>query len=209
MNDTNRVVNRLLLALVGVACLLASGLAVLLLVSPAVREQWTSVSRSVVPAVDAGFGRPLWPSTTLSLAAVGALAVAVVFVVLLAVLVLRAGRGSTSTVVTATGDDGSAEVAAEVASALLRNRLLGVPGIAGVDVSAFRVRREPAIRLSVRCRRGSSPRIVADAVEEAVALLDAALGVRLPVFAQLVGGFRARLRPAVRIETSTTAARPS
>ncbi|MEN0083419.1 MAG: hypothetical protein AAGC66_01510 [Leifsonia sp.] len=209
MNDTNRVVNRLLLALVGVGCLLASGLAVLLLVSPAAREQWTSVSRSVVPALDAAFGRPLWPSTSLSLAAVGALAAAVVFVVLLAVLVLRAGRGSTSTVVTAAGDDGSTEVAADVASALLRDWLQSVPGVAGVDVSAYRVRREPALRLTVRCRRGASPRIVADAVEEAVGLLDTALGVRLPVFAQLVGGFRARLRPAVRIETSTGAARPS
>lgn len=209
MNDTNRVVNRLLLALVGVACLLASGLAVLLLVSPAAREQWASVSRSVVPALDAAFGRPLWPSTGLSLAAVGALAAAVVFVVLLAVLVLRAGRGSTSTVVTAAGDDGSTEVAADVASALLRDRLQSVPGVAGVDVSAYRVRREPALRLTVRCRRGASPRIVADAVEEAVGLLDTAIGVRLPVFAQLIGGFRARLRPAVRIETSTRAARPS
>lgn len=46
-------------------------------------------------------------------------------------------------------------------------------------------------------------------VEEAVGLLDTALGVRLPVFAQLVGGFRARLRPAVRIETSTRATRPT
>jgi len=209
VNDTNRVVNRLVLALVGMACLLASGLAVLLVVSPVARQQWISVSRSVVPAFDAGFGRPLWPSTTLSLAAVGALAVAVVFVALLTALVLRAGRGSTSTVVTAVGDDGTTEVAADVASALLRDRLQAVPGVAGVDVSAYRVRREPALRLTVRCRRGASPRIVADAVEEAVALLDAALGVRLPVFAQLVGGFRARLRPAVRIETSTRAARPS
>nr|WP_249776590.1 hypothetical protein [Leifsonia sp. C5G2] len=189
--------------------MLASGLAVLLLVSPQAREQWTSVSRSIVHALDAAFGRPLWPSTTLSPAALGALAFALVLVVLLAELVLRAGRGSTSTVVTAAGDDGSTEVAADVASALLRNRLQSVPGVAGVDVSAYRVRREPALRLTVRCRRGASPRIVADAVEEAVALLDSALGVRLPVFAQLVGGFRARLRPAVRIETSTRAARPS
>ncbi|TDP98579.1 MULTISPECIES: hypothetical protein [unclassified Leifsonia] len=209
MNDTNRVINRLLLAVTGIALLAVAGLAVALIAVPDAGRLWRGIGRSATTAADGVFGVRLWPGTTLSLAALIALAVAALFVILLIVQVVRAGHGATSTVLTLSTPDGSVELDAAVPAALLTEQLKPVPGVAGVAVSAYRVRRTPALKVTVRCRRGASPREVADAVDEAVALLDSALGTTLPVFAQLVGGFRSRLQAATRVDTSTSAARPS
>lgn len=209
MNDTNRVINRLLLAVTGLIALAVAALAVALLLVPDAGRIWRGVGRSATTTADAAFGQPLWPGTTISLAALVALVVAVLFVVLLIALILRAGHGSTSTVLTLQTPDGSVELDTAVPATLLSEQLKPVPGVAGVAVSAYRVRRTPALKVTVRCRRGASPREVTDAVDEAVTLLDAALGTTLPVFAQLVGGFRSRLQAATRVDTSTSAARPS
>lgn len=209
MNDTNRVINRLLLAVTGLIALAVAALAVALLLVPDAGRIWRGVGRSATTTADAAFGQPLWSGTTISLAALVALVVAVLFVVLLIALILRAGHGSTSTVLTLQTPDGSVELDTAVPASLLSEQLKPVPGVAGVAVSAYRVRRTPALKVTVRCRRGASPREVTDAVDEAVTLLDAALGTTLPVFAQLVGGFRSRLQAATRVDTSTSAARPS
>lgn len=209
MNDTNRVINRLLLAATGIAALAVAGLAIALLVLPDAGRIWRQSGRSATTFADDVFGPDLWPGITLSLAALVALAVAALFVALLIAMIVRAGRGATSTVLTVQTPSGSVELDAAVPAALLAAQLKPVPGVAGVAVSAYRVRRTPALKVTVRCRRGASPREVADAVDEAVALLDSALGTTLPVFAQLVGGFRSRLQAATRVDTSTSAARPS
>ena len=209
MNDTNRALNRILLLIVGVAALAASAVAVLLLTVPSAGRSWAGTAHRVVTAADNAFGSPLWPGTTVSGAAVLAVAAAVVFALLLVVFILRQGHGATSTIATIHTDDGSAEIDTAVPAALLEDRLSRVTGVASVGVAAYRVRRTRALKVTVRCRRGASPRQIADALDDAVERLHAALGVPIPVFAQLVGGFRARLRSAVRVDTSTSAARPS
>ncbi|WP_025159417.1 hypothetical protein [Leifsonia aquatica] len=209
MNDTNRASNRILLALVGLAALAAAAAAVLLLAAPAVAHTWAITAGDIVMTADRAFGAPLWRGTTVSGAAVIALAASVVLVLLLIALALRQGHGSTSTIATIRTDDGFAEIDTAVTVALLEDRLSKVVGVAGVGVSAYRVRRTPALKVTVRCRRGASPRQIADALDDAVQRLHAAIGTPIPVFAQLVGGFRTRLRSAVRVDTSTSAARPS
>lgn len=209
MNDTNRTLNRVLLAVVGLAALAASAAAMLLLTVPSAQHSWANAAHGTVTSVDRAFGRPLWPGSTVSGAALIALGAAVVFALLLIAFALRQGHGTTSTVVTVRTDDGSAEIDAAVPAALLLDRLRDVAGVASVGVSAYRVRRTPALKVTVRCRRGASPRLIADALDDAVERLHAHLGAPIPVFAQLVGGFRARLRSAVRVDTSTSATRPS
>lgn len=209
MNDTNRALNRVLLAIVALAALTVSAAAVLLVAVPTAPALWAAIARQVVRTSDRAFGASLGPGVGLSAAALIALGVAVVFVLLLVAFIVRQGRGATSTVVTVGTDAGSAEIDVAVPAALLADRLSAVPGVAAANVSAYRVRTTPAVKVTVRCRRGASPRLIADALDEAVGRLHGALGVPLPVFAQLVGGFRARLRPAVRVDTSTSATRPS
>ena len=207
MNSSNRMLNRILLGLVGLIALAVSAAATTLLLVPGFAQQWTVAARGALGTADGLFGRPLWPGTTVSATAVACLAAALVFVVLLAVFVLRQGHGGTPTVIVLHGDDGTTEIDAAVPAALLEGFLSAVRGVAGVSVSAYRVRRRPVLKVTVRCRRGASARTIADALDDAVVRMQEALGAPLPVFAQLVGGFRARLRSAVRVDTSTSAAR--
>lgn len=211
MNATNRALNRIVIGVVGLAALAAATGAVLLLVDPAFGRGWSDAGRRALAIADRLFAAPLWAGTTVSGAALLGLLAAAVFVLLLAAFVLRQGRGATSTVVTALTDDGAVEIDTAVTAALLAHRLDSVPGVAGTAVSAYRVRRSPALKVTVRCRRGASPRTIVDALDAATAELHTALGTPLPVFAQLVGGVRARTGRAVRVDTtpSTSAARPS
>ncbi|MFF2050564.1 hypothetical protein ACFVU2_03090 [Leifsonia sp. NPDC058194] len=208
MNSTNRALNRALLAVVGLLALAVAASLAWLLVTPNGAELWRTWSRTAVAWTDDVFGRPLWSGTTVSLAAVVALAAAVVAVVLLLAFALRQGGGSTATVVRARGDDGGIEIDTAVPARLLVERLRGVPGVASVAVSAYRVRRQPALKVTVDCRRGASPRTVVDAIDDAVLRLGQALGTRPTVFAQLTGGFRARVRTPVRVDTGATAVHP-
>lgn len=209
MNDTNRVVNRLLLVIVGVVFLAVAAGAVLLATVPAAADGWSTTSLAVLAEADRLFGAPLWPGTTVSGAALVALAAGLIFAILLIVFIVRQGRGRVGTVLTARTDHGAIEIDVAVPTALLTDALTGVPGVAGVTVVAYRVRRDPALRATIRCRRGASAHTVTAALDEAVSNLHAALGTELPVFAQLVGGFRVRLRSAVRVDTSTETVRPS
>ena len=209
MNSTNRALNRLLLAITGLASLLAAAAAVLLLAVPGAASVWSRTAGNAVTTADAAFGRPLWPGTTVSAAAAVSLLAALVFVVLLLAFILRQGHGGTSTVATVGTPDGAVEIDTAIPAALIADRLDSVPGVDGVTVSAYRVRGTPALKITVRCRRGASPRTVADALDDAVSRLHDALGTPLPVYAQLVGGFRARLRAPARVDSSTSAARPS
>ena len=209
MNSSNRALNRVLLAIVGVAALAASAATVAVLLVPGFAARWTAAARQVLRTADDVFGLPLWPGTTVSLAAAIGLALALVFVSLLLAFILRQGRGATSTVVALHGENGAVEVDTAVPSALLDDRLSGVPGVAGVSVSAYRVHGQPVLKVTVRCRRGAAARTIADALDDAVVQVQEALGTPLPVFAQLVGGFRARLAPPVRVDTSTSTVRSS
>lgn len=211
MNSTNRVLNRVLLAVVGVAALALSAAAVLLLTDPGFARAWSALGDRAVTSADRLFAAPLWPGTTVSGSALLGLLAGALLILLLAAFVLRQGRGATSTVVAVRTGDGTVEIDAGVPGALVAHRLGSVPGVIGTTVSAYRVGRAPALKVTVRCARGASPRTIVDALDDTTAELHAALGIPLPVFAQLVGGVRARVRRAVRVDTapSTRAARPS
>lgn len=208
MNATNRALNRTLLAVVGLLLLGVAACLGWLLVAPGAGAVWRRWATAALAWTDDVFGRPLWTGTTVGLAAVVALAAAVVVVVLLLVFALRQGGGATATVLRTRGDDGGIEIDTAVPATLLAERLRGVPGVASVAVSAYRVRRQPALKLTVSCRRGASPRTIVDAIDEAVLRLGEALGSQPIVYAQLTGGFRARVRTPVRVDTAVTSGPP-
>ncbi|WP_158861901.1 hypothetical protein [Leifsonia sp. AG29] len=205
MNDTNRALNRTVIAVAGLIALAVGVAAALLLLVPGAARQWTRTARNLVAAADDAFARPLGPGTAVSATALAALTAALATAVLLLVFMLRQGGGATSTVLRMETADGEVQIDTAVPAALLSDALASVPGVAGIGVGAYRVRGERALKLTVRCRRGASPREVVDAIDDAVLRLHAALGATPPVFAQLVGGFRARLRSAVRVDTATAA----
>lgn len=209
MNNTNRALNRALLAIVGLLSLAFGASIVWMLVDRSARTIWRETGRTVTARADDLFGRPLWAGTTLSLVAVIALVIALALGMLLIAFAIRQGRGSTGTVLHARGDAGEVTIDTAIPAALLTERLAGVPGVASLTISAYRVRRQPTLKVTVNCRRGAAPRTVVDAVDDAVVRLGDALGARPIVYAQLTGGFRSRVRAPIRVDTSTTTARSS
>lgn len=212
MNSTNRALNRGLLAVLGLASIAVAAVIGWTLVAPSAARAWLDAGRSARTRTDSVFGTQLWAGTTVSLAAVVAIAGAVVLLVLLVLLIVfivRQGHGAASTVLSARTGDGDLDVDVSVAAALIEQRLSTVPGVARVAVSAYCVRKVVALKIAVDCRRGAAPRTIVDAIDDTVRLLGEALGSQPTVYAQLTGGFRSRLRSAVRVDTTTRAVRPS
>uniref|UniRef100_UPI0004686261 hypothetical protein n=1 Tax=Leifsonia aquatica TaxID=144185 RepID=UPI0004686261 len=182
MTSSNRALNRILLGTVGVIALVVAAAATALLVVPGFARARTRVAHSGLGTADDVFGQPLWDGTTVSAGALVSLAIALAFVVLLLVFILRQGHGATSTVIALEGEDGTIEMDASVPAALLEGFLAPVTGVAGVSVTAYRVRRQPMLKVTVRCRRGAAARTIADALDDAVVRTQEALGAPIPVF---------------------------
>jgi len=171
VNATNRGLNRTLLLVVGIV-LLVVGAAV---ATAAAVPDWLAVWIDGVASVDLAFD----PSQPATLAIV--LAVCVVVIALLVVFVVRQGRGHARTLVHRGGAAGSVDVDAKVAATLIEAALADHPAVSSVDVSGYRVRRTPALKIALSLRKGSSPSDVRVAVDRVVERWDAVLGSEVPV----------------------------
>jgi hypothetical protein len=182
MTRSNRTLNRVLLAVVGLLALALAALAVWPIAAPLLHDA-AGVSLPATPA-SALDDRSLTPAVLWSVAG-GTVAV----LVLCLAWVLTRGRGRTTTAVRA----GALEIDVHVVEQLLRQALGSEPEIVAVAASAHRVRRVTAVRLRVDARRGADLRRVVDAVDLAVERLDARLGAELPLLVHVTSGLRASL----------------
>jgi len=174
MSASNRFGNRLLLALVGLVAIAAAG--------------W--IALRAYPA--AGIALPELPSvldaTWLWITAAAALAA----VVLSLAWILTRGRGRTALVVREESENGNVEFDVRVASDLLTAALENQPDTVGVRVTAHRVRRSPALAITVNARGGCDLTRLRDDVTKAVDQLDELLERRIPVLLHVTSGVRAR-----------------
>lgn len=203
MNATNRFLNRVLLLVVG-AVLGAVGVTVLLVT---VRPPWLedaadTVARWAEGAMSAASG---WATGLPSVGAIpGAalilLGTAAVLLVLLIAFIVTRGGGRTATVLRVDSGHGRTMVDGNVAQAVLAGRLQDRPDVLSAHTSAYRVKRAPAIKLTVTMRQGAHlPRVVR-AVAAVVADWDALAGTRIPVVLHLEGrGWLDRWRSATRV----------
>lgn len=207
MNSTNRAVNRIVLTLVGLV-ILAAGLAAIAASSvPGGGDLWRRAASSIEDTT----GRAL----TVSLAFIGLpdtawplLAIPVAALLLIAALlafIFRQGHGRTDQVLSAlplTTEAGTSILTVDLAVAddFLQQALSGVPSIAGFNVSAYRVRRHPALQLTVTPRRSADPTRVLAQVDSAVSGWDKLLGQRIPVVVHLHAGIRTGLSRATRTQ---------
>lgn len=81
----------------------------------------------------------------------------------------------------------------------LQEFLAGHPEIVSARVSAYAVRKNPTLKVSVTCRRGVSPDDAARIVDDGLLALDRVLGVELPALLQLSGGFRSNAAKSSRV----------
>ena len=183
MTRSNRVLNRGILLVLGLLALAAAA----------------ATALPLLPMTLLGVRMP-----HLELAAPGQLAlqltvVCCVVVIALAVAwIVTRGRGRTVSAVGGDRADG-VSVDVHVVEQLLRDALDGDPDLLHTSVTGFRIRGRSVLRVRLSMRRGAELRRLLDALGRAVAGLDVALGVELPILVHVTSGLRASLAHGQRV----------
>jgi hypothetical protein len=202
MNNTNRAMNRILLALSGLALLATGTLAAAAGLVPDIRAVWSSAANALLEK---------WRSLAATAPApepVGtwwALAVPVLMLLGAAASIFWLARqGGGRTGVAAQEDDGgqgTTAVDVSFLAAAVQEAVKGNRAVAGSSLTAWRRSKGSttgALRLTLQARKGASPRELADLAEELVAGIDALLGHRTTVLVRIADGTRTRLAGAHR-----------
>jgi hypothetical protein len=201
MNNTNRVLNRTLIAIFGLLALLIGAALVAIGVLPAVRTGYRGSAPAVHGAIT-GWLKTIPPfDSGTSWGWILVLALLVLIVILLLVFIFRQGHGHHDTVFREnTTPAGTTIIDSDVAERTIQDDLDGRPEFVASRVSTYRVRGTPVLKISVTCRRGVSPRDVTTTIEKTLTALDALLGREVPALIQISGGFRARLSRSTRTQ---------
>jgi len=181
MTRSNRLLNRVILALVGLVLIVAAA--------------W--VANRYYPVIDispisAPSGRNLWIVAGIALGVV----------ILSLAWILTRGRGRTGAIVTATDDTGSVSIDARVAADLISHDLAALADVVSVSSTAFRTgaRSTPtALELRVVTRRSADLPTVITTVTRSVEQFDTALETRLPVLLHVASGVRASFAREQRV----------
>ena len=182
MTSSNRVANRLLIALVGLL-LIAGGAWVLLRAYPEIAP---AVSLPDPGLPDATF---LWATA----------AVAALLVAASAGWIVTRGRGRVATLAESRDDAGVTTVDARVVADLVSDALAQQLDVVAVHATAFRIKRRAALELRVTARTGADlPRLI-DALTVVVDDLDVVLETSTPVLLHVASGVRASLAHTTRI----------
>lgn len=210
MNSTNRVLNRLFLLLVGLL-LLAGGLAAVAVV---VLPEWSGLWRQSAPT----WQQALDDAQQVGPAAVGvphpvpwflpaALVVSLAVVVMLLIFVFTQGRGRLGRVadgwhVAESEADTFLSVDVQVAREAIRQASRGIRGMAEPSVTAYRVKRESALKLTVSVSDGMDPSALIRPLEVALQEWDELLGKDIPIYVQLTPAIGEGVRTPLRALTT-------
>lgn len=197
MNNTNRALNRVLLLLVGIV-FVALGVTVVVVVAwPAAAEYWTRAGEAGDAWVEQAVEATLIGATTLSWFALAVLALILLLVVVLLFMLMRLiGGGRSYTVLRSSGQEnvlGRVVVEEGFVSDALKHSLGQRDEILFAKVTANDVRKQPVMHVSVTPRQNTSPRDVADDVDQLVTNLATMTGRDVPTFISIHSGFRAKL----------------
>ncbi|MCG2624586.1 hypothetical protein LVY72_22095 [Arthrobacter sp. I2-34] len=196
MNQTPRALNRVVLAVCGLALMAAGALVVALAVFEPVARWWRSATAEAGNRLDqllADTTLPGQPGSWVWLAAAGGL---VVVLLLLLGWTVQQGSGRLGTVVVDYDGDGApgiVSLGSEVAEQALKAALHERPNILHASVAAYEYRRVPGLRLRVLPRPGVAPQAVAADIMELVEALDQVVGFDPPVVLSIGAGARSRL----------------
>jgi hypothetical protein len=202
MNNTPRVLNRILIGILGIKLLVIGVLLVLLATVPAVGSWWHEWAGGVLNSWLDLFERTQLPGRQTSWLW---LVICVVLVVVLGAMVAwvaQQGKGRTSLIAAEEdpgGVPGNVGIGGGVAEQALRAALADRPDLAGVTVATYKIRGEPALKIRVDPRQGVAPHTLAAEVSSLVEALDAVIGKRTPVLIHLGSGTRSRFGRAERV----------
>ena len=205
MNQTPRILNRLLLGLIG-ALLMAAGVATTLLMFPAAARWWRSVAADLGEGIDG-----LLRQTTLDGQRDSWLWIVLALVMLLIVAcmvgwIAAQGRGRSGTLAQ---DDSHADASGQAAGRVIINGSVAEQALkaalqergdlVNAAVTTYVFDGEPALRIRVFPRSGVSPHEVATEVTDLVRALDLLVGRQTPVLIRLSAGARTRFTRTERV----------
>lgn len=197
MTGTNRVLNRVILALAGLLLAVIGAAALAVAVMPDGSDRWADLRTFVDDGVrrawgwrgdlsGIGLGTAPWALVLVPLAAL-------LLVALLVVFVVAQGRGRVQDVVAdrrlpkaQTVASYSVDVA--VAQDLVRDAVHGSDAVDAVRVTAYRIRTGRALRVVAGVRRGAAATRAVQAVQQGLLLWDDLADDRLPTVLHVVRG---------------------
>lgn len=197
MNNTNRALNRIVLLLIGIVFLVLGAAAVAVIAWPAAAEYWTRAGEAGGAWIEQAIRTTMIGATTLSWLAVAVLALILLLVILLIVALLGTIGGSRShTVFRSNGQEnplGRLTIEEGFVSDALKHSLGQRDEILFSNVTANDIRKQPVMHVSVTPRQNTSPRYVAEDVDQLVTNLATMTGRDMPTFISIHSGFRAKL----------------
>ena len=183
MSASNRPLNRILLALIGLASI-ASGAWIMLRAYPQLVPVVALPEIALQPD-------PL--TTTIVVAA------AVLVIVLALAWILTRGGGKTRRLLHDAHDDGSVEFDVAVARDILTAALQRQPDVLSLHVSSHTVRSTGALRITVAVRQGCDLPRLRDDVARATEQFDRAVERSIPVLLHVTSGVRANFAREQRV----------
>jgi hypothetical protein len=202
MNGTPRILNRILIGILG-AILMAIGLLLVMLVAvPPVGSWWRGWSSAAWAGIQGLLLQTRFPGRAESWLWIVA---AVVLLALIAAMVLwmaQQGKGRVNDLVVDTYDgdaEGSVAIGAGVAEQALKAALAERQDLTGVSVASYEVQGMPGLRIRIEPRQGVEPMLLAEEVSRLVEALDVVIGKRTPVLLHIASGARAKLTRAERV----------
>jgi hypothetical protein len=202
MNSTPRILNRILIGILGIL-LLAKGVLLVLLASvPAVGVWWQDWAGGVWSSWRGLLDSTRFPGRQESWLWLGTALLLLAVIGAMVAWLAQQGKGRTSLLAAEEdpGDvPGNVRIGAGVAEQALRAALADRPELAGATVATYEIRGEPALKIRVQPRSGVAPHLLAAEVSALVEALDAVVGKRTPVLIHIGSGARSRFGRAERV----------
>jgi len=194
VSNTDRALNRILLAVTGLVLLAAGAATAAAGLVPGVAGEWAAAGMSLMDQARAMLAAAPLPGPARSWWAVAGVAALVLAAGLCVAWLASQGGGRTPRLAReGDGNQGATVVDAGLVAAAVNEALEGNRLVLGSAVSAWESRRGTALRLRLQARKGASPRELADTAEELVRGIDAWLGHPVPVLVRITSGPRSKL----------------
>ena len=202
MNSTPTLLNRVLLAVLGLKLLAVGALLILLATVPAVAAWWHAWSGAAWNAANQAFNATRFPGRPQSwLWLVVALAL-LVLIGLMVAWVAQQGKGRSNLLASEYDPGevpGDVRIGGGVAEQALKQALSGRPDLASASVTTYDVKGSPALKVRLLPRQGVAPHLLAEEVAGLVAALESVVGREIPVLIHIGAGARTRFGRAERV----------
>ncbi|AMM20166.1 hypothetical protein AX769_08290 [Frondihabitans sp. PAMC 28766] len=207
MNSTNRGLNRALLCVLGLILLVVGASVAAAAAIPGYFTGWKTGQKTVQQNAADAIKNTALGSTGHSWLLIIAVALAVVVIILLLMFILRQGHGHTNRLVRVGGETkhrdtptgGAVFVDAQVAEQAIGAALKDYDNLASSNVTAYRVKGTPTLKITANTRRGVSPADVRRHIDQIVTAWDSILGQDVPVMIQINTGLLARTTKTSRV----------